>query len=252
MLQDFQAILTSKKIITADMLFLQCKLIDSKEIYFTAGQYVIVDVPQENGGKATRLYSPCSPDYQKRYIELLIHTVPNGLASEYFNRLRNEDSISFRGPAGKFVLQSEHKNKIFLATGTGIAPIRSQIYSFFHRHAYTSLESSMPNIQLLWGVKTMQEAYFTHEFQRLKKLYKHFYFFICLSREKNPVLAGGDMKNFDPVCFRKGRITNHFNNRETSTDTEYYICGSPAVVASVTEFLKNQGIPQEQIFFEKF
>lgn len=247
MIQSFSAVIVHKKAITSEMLWLQFKLIEPKEIDFIPGQYVIVDIPipQENGGKATRLYSLCSPDYQKKYIGLLIHTIPQGLASVYFNHLQERDVITFRGPAGKFILQSEHKNKIFLATGTGIAPIRSQIYSFFHRHAYTSLRGGAPNIQLLWGVKTRQEAFFAHEFQRLKKLYAYFSFSICLSREKN-------LKNVDLSCFRGGRITETFHKEGVSHDTEYYICGSPEVVASVIQFLKNHGIAQEQIFFEKF
>lgn len=245
MIQNFSAELVHKKAITSELWWLQFKLLEPKEIDFIAGQYVIVDIPRIDGGKATRLYSLCSPDYQKKYVALLIHTVPDGLASVYFDHLYEGEAIVFRGPAGKFILQSEDKNKVFLATGTGIAPIRSQIYSFFHRHAYTALASSAPKIQLLWGVKTRQEAYFADEFQRLKKLYANFSFFICLSREK-------DIKNVDAVCFRGGRITETFHKGGASHGTEYYICGSPEVVASVIQFLKNQGIAHEQIFFEKF
>lgn len=252
MLQKCTARVTKKSIITSNMLLLQCKLIEPREINFTAGQYVIVDIPQANKEKATRLYSLCSPDYQKRYIELLIHTLSNGLASLYFTRVREGESISLRGPAGTFILQSEDKDKIFLATGTGIAPIRSQIYSFFHRYAYTAFEKKPPHIQLLWGVKTLKEAYLKDELRALQNLYKNFSFTICLSREKNSVFTEHNEKYGELACLKRGRITDHFNTEESSSGIEYYICGSPEVVASVTEFLKNHGIPHENIFFEKF
>lgn len=252
MLQTCIAIVYNKKAITEDMLLLQCKLISPKEIDFIAGQYVIVDIPQVNKEKATRLYSLCSPDYQKRYIELLIHTIPNGLASLYFIRAREGDSISLHGPAGKFILQSEDKDKIFLATGTGIAPIRSQIYSFFHRYAYTAFEKKPPHMQLLWGVKTLKEAYLKDELRALKNLYKNFSFTICLSREKNSVFTEHNEKDGELACLKRGRITDHFNTEKTSSGTEYYMCGGPEVVTSVTEFLRNKGIPHGQIFFEKF
>ncbi len=252
MLQDFIAIIANKKVISMDMLLLQCKLIKPQEINFIAGQYVMVDIPQKNKEKATRLFSLCSPDYQKRYVELLIHTVPNGLASLYFTYLKEGEMVSFRGPAGKFISQSEDRDKVFLATGTGIAPIRSMIYSFFHRHAYTLFDTKPPRIQLLWGVKTMKEAYLKDELTVRQNLYKNFSFTVCISREKNSVFEHCDEKNGELSCLKRGRITDHFDNEKASSDTEYYICGGPEVVVSVTEFLKNKGIPHEQIFFEKF
>ncbi|HLD26876.1 MAG TPA: FAD-binding oxidoreductase [Patescibacteria group bacterium] len=252
MLQDFIATVTKKKVITEDMLLLQYKLISPKEIDFIAGQYVLVDIPQENKEKATRLYSLYSPNYQKRYVELLIHTIPNGLASLYFIHLEERETVNFRGPAGKFILQSEDRDKIFLATGTGIAPIRSMIHSFFHRHAYTSFDTPAPQIQLFWGVKTMNEAYLKDELTTLKNLYKNFSFTICLSREKNAVFTEHEEKNSELSCLKRGRITDNFNKEKASSDTEYYICGGPEVVVSLTAFLKNQHIAHENIFFEKF
>lgn len=252
MLQDFIAMVSNKKVISMDMLLLQCKLIEPQEINFIAGQYVIVDIPQKNKEKATRLFSLCSPDYQKRYVELLIHTVPNGLASLYFTYLKEGEMVSFRGPAGKFISQSEDRDKVFLATGTGISPIRSIIYSYFHRHAYTSFNTNPPRIQLFWGVKTMKEAYIKSELKALQNLYKNFSFIVCISREKNSVFVEHDEKGGELVCLKRGRITDYFDNENASSHTEYYICGGPEVVVSVNEFLQNKNIPDGQIFFEKF
>jgi ferredoxin-NADP reductase len=38
----------------------------------------------------------------------------------------------------------------------------------------------------------------------------------------------------------------------TNPDTEFYICGSPAMVAEVRAILKNSGIADEKVFFEQY
>lgn len=174
-----------------------------------------------------------------------MRTVSHGVASQYFIRLSNGDTFTFRGPAGRFVLRSGERDKIFLATGTGIAPIRSQLQSFFHDHAYTPLSGRLPTMRLLWGVKTVQDAYFADEFVRLEKSHPQFSFTICLSQQTS-------VEGLDQNCFSKGRITDMFDHDKLVSDVDYYICGAPAVVAAVSVWLTERGIDTKNIFFEKF
>ena len=145
-MQNYQAKLLRKEQIAPDVLFLKFELHPGQQLEFIAGQYLILLVPTPTGDPARRLFSIASSDSQKESFELLVKLMPEGLASDYFRGLEIGDSAYFQGPAGLFTLKSEDKQKIFLATGTGIAPVRSQISSYLEKDGLSELF-------LFWGLK---------------------------------------------------------------------------------------------------
>ena len=78
----------------------------------------------------TRPYSIASPPSNRCAIELLFNLVPGGPGSTFLFSLQSGDPVSFRGPAGTFVLRDyPDRRLLFVATGTGIAPIRSMLHA---------------------------------------------------------------------------------------------------------------------------
>ena len=63
----------------------------------------------------------------KNQLEFFIKKYKNGLMSEYlFEEAKINDLLRLEGPLGTFFLKRfKFENIIFLATGTGIAPIKS-------------------------------------------------------------------------------------------------------------------------------
>lgn len=242
MLQSFIARLVEKKECAPGVFWFNFHLQSPATIDFSAGQYVIVKIPQQDGVSLTRLYSICSPDFEKNHIELLVHMVPHGRASLYFTNLSIGEVISLQAPAGVFTLRGNERNKVFLATGTGIAPIRSQITTFLKNQSAAGV---FPQLSLWWGVRTAHDAYFFKEFAAFAKTYPNFKFAICLSRETS-------LHELDPARFHLGRITNHLDGVGLSRDADYYLCGDPDIVLSLTLFLEKRGIAKESIFCEKF
>jgi Na+-transporting NADH:ubiquinone oxidoreductase subunit F len=246
MFQNYITELSEKKQLTANVFLFHFQLIDLKTIDFKAGQYLMLKI---NG--QCRLYSICSPDYIKDSFELVVEMVPGGLGSTYFDNLKVGDRVDFQGPAGCFTLKATSRDKIFLATGTGIAPIKSMIYE---------VQSSKFKVQsyLFWGLKTRQDVYFLEELKQLSnETMEQFKFYICLSREK-------DLAGLDPHYFMSGHINDGLQQLMSNfpalpagrqfpiSNFEYYICGSREVVSSMVEFLQKQKIAKENIFFEKF
>lgn len=241
MLSNFKGQLIDKKELAKDILWLRFLVCEPNAIDFTAGQYVIVKLPQVNDDYAVRLYSICSPDFDKNHIELLIHLVPEGKASMYFANLQPGNSFAFQAPAGIFVLRQTNRDKIFLATGTGISPIRSMILSKIKQQTPTTLAKLI----LFWGLRTKKDVYFFDEFQKLARQYTNFSFKICLSREDN-------LNDLDARYFSIGWITANISSQYLGENKEYYLCGDPKIILTSTAFLKERNIPSENIFCEKF
>jgi NAD(P)H-flavin reductase len=237
--QTYKTKLILKQQLTPNVFLFRFELVDPLQINFQAGQYLMIKINEQS-----RLYSICSPSGETRYFELIIQLIPDGIASEYFKNLNIGDPVEFQGSAGAFILRENNRNKIFLATGTGIAPIRSIIN-----------KCQMLNIKcqnyLFWGLKTFQDVYLFDELKQITNTNSNFHFQICLSREADLLkIPENDRKYFflghiDPTSSRlRGAGVLH--------GSDYYICGSRTVVESLQTKLLEIGVQKENIIIEKF
>ncbi len=237
MIATYKTHLIAKKTLVPNI-FLFEFILNEGTLDFQAGQYLILFVPQENKEPARRLYSIATPPSQSDRFELLVELVPNGIASTYFERLTFQEQVMFQGPAGLFTMHPNVSEKLFLITGTGIAPVRSMLYH--------NLPRSLQKFILLWGLRYLKDVYFFEEFKALTQKYPHFQFKICLSREetleKIPVI--------DQQYFTLGHVDNACN--ELMGNFDYYLCGGRAVVESLRQYLLAKNISKEKIVLEKF
>ena len=98
-----------------------------KDFTFLAGQFVMVGVIGDDGKPIRRAFSiASSPSSFNGKIELCVKILHDGRLSTRLARLKLGDTVSMQGPYGKFVLQDSSKEKLFLAAGTGIAPLRQR------------------------------------------------------------------------------------------------------------------------------
>jgi len=255
MLINYKTVFTNKKQLTGNVYLFTFKLTDPPEINFTPGQYLILKVNNK-----PRLYSIASSSQVKNQIEFIIEIIRSGLASQYFLRLKINDQVNFQGPAGQFTFKENNKQKIFLVTGAGIAPVRSMLSSYVSsrpsercervegslKDSSTPLRSARNDrgvAYLFWGLKTYRDVYLFDELKQFNPK-------ICLSREQNlDMIPKEDKKYFDlghvDQCVEKLFING-------LTDCEFYLCGRKDVVESLKNFLISKNIPQENIIFEKF
>ncbi len=226
---------------------LTCTRPDNAEWDFIAGQYMIFHVPQPNGHPVRRLYSIASPPSQKESLEFVIEIVPDGIGSMYVESLNEGDTITLQGAAGVFTHKTSARPSVYLATGTGIAPMYSMLHTLLNDPA-----NDQP-AYLFWGLKTCEDLYLKKELTDLAKNHEKFYFRTCLSRID-------DIKNVseDIVAFTElGRVTLGLEKLFASENTkpagyDYYLCGSKHVVEALREYLQVALVPKEQIYFEKF
>jgi ferredoxin-NADP reductase len=244
MISTFQSSLIEKKQLSEHIFFIRLKPIDHV-MEFKAGQYVIFHIPQGEGYAARRLYSMASSPDQKDEFSLIVEIVPNGVASEFFMKMNIGDTVTTQGPAGMFTLAENDRDVVFLATGTGIAPIRSMI-------EYELAHNPQKKMSLFWGFQKFDNVYLLDEFMNLAKQYLAFTFYNCLSREENlDCIIDPEQKKHHQM----GHVNDGFEKIITDDIMRYhyYVCGGPKVVESLKEYLLvNKAIPKEQVHFEKF
>lgn len=200
-------------------------LVDPKEIQFVAGQYIIFHLPAP---KLRHTMSIASPPSKRGEIEILQQRVPGGEGSKWFTSLQKGDTVRFTEPFGKFTLQKSDRPKVFVATGSGIAPIRSMIVDH-------------PSGTLYWGLRHETDVFWQDEFAVLARQHPSFQFMITLS------------KPTDAWKGKRGRVTEHVV-RETPDllHSEFYLCGSRAMIVDMRRLLTQNGVPQGQIYTETF
>lgn len=213
-------------------------------VQFTAGQYMILMVPQTDGQYARRLYSILTPPSQKKYFDIVVEIIPHGVASNYLMQIKEHDQIFFQGPAGVFTLKKTQKPKVFLATGTGIVPMMSILDTQF-------TENPDHDTTLFWGLPYYKELYLFDELKNMSLKHSHFHLKICLSREKDLSMIPEEDRKY----FSIGRITQAVDLQATYEDiihNDYYVCGGREVVESLRQYLYTKHIAKEAVHFEKF
>ena len=134
--------------------------------------------PRANG-TVTRAYSIASPPGGAPCFKLVFNRVPNGPGSTFLYALVEGQRVEFRRPTGSFVLHHEPERRLlFVATGTGIAPLRSMILD--------ALPRKQP-VTLFWGLRSERDLYFQDDWSELAHKHAEFTCIIALSR---PTAAG--------------------------------------------------------------
>jgi NAD(P)H-flavin reductase len=219
--------------LTHDVRAIALELRDPPDIHFQAGQFVSFEVPKPGlPFPVTRPYSIASAPADSHAIELLFNLVPDGPGSSFLFSLKPGDPVSFRGPAGTFVLRDyPDRRLLFVATGTGIAPIRAMLQ--------TRLPSPTP-VKLIWGLRQERDLYYQDELAALAAHYPEFSYTITLS-QPSPLWTGA-----------VGRVQSLVETHATSVeDLAVYLCGGRDMISSVTALIRSRGmcpIHREQYF----
>ncbi|WP_020145250.1 FAD-binding oxidoreductase [Terracoccus sp. 273MFTsu3.1] len=115
---------TALERVTEDILVVRLRLAPSACWDYVPGQHVEIIGP--NGIR--RAYSLAGAPGRHSALELHVKRYPGGELSEYwFGEAAVGDLLRLRGPLGTFVLRESDRPLVFLATGTGIAPVKAML-----------------------------------------------------------------------------------------------------------------------------
>jgi len=237
--KQFKGIIEIAKDITSTIKFLRIKITDGQEINFKAGQYVQLLAPPygDSSEEVFRAYSIASSTSEKTFIDLIIGYVDGGILTTYVHKhLLEGDKVTFNGPFGDFYLQDSKGDAVLVAVGTGMAPIRSILYEMI----YKKIDR---NTLLFFGAKTKDDLFMLDEMEMFENKLPRFKFIPCLSRPQEKDNWPGHV----------GRVNDAIDKYlEEKQGSEAYLCGSAPMIDSTVNALKNKGIEEDKIFYDKF
>lgn len=209
-----------------DVRQLHLRLHEPKTITFKPGQFISFEMPHPQTGRlVTRAYSIASQPSRADVITLLFNLVPGGPGSGFLFHLKEGEKTHFKGPAGSFYLREDPgRDLLFIASGTGIAPIRSMLLA----------NAESPNSRqatLFWGLRNQRDLYYQEELAELSKQTPSITTITTLSRPE-PGWSGSS-----------GRVLRLIEERIDSVkNLAVYLCGSSAMIADATSLLQKKGL----------
>ncbi|NNG06779.1 MAG: 2Fe-2S iron-sulfur cluster binding domain-containing protein, partial [Desulfobacteraceae bacterium] len=225
--------------LTPDIKGLHLKILSPEEgITFKPGQYIQLQVPKYELIKEPeyRAYSVSSGSGDHQRLELVITKVPGGAVSTYVHDYMKEgEELLINGPYGDFYLRDSENDVLLIATGSGLAPIKS-ILDQIER------EPIQRKTTLFFGARKPKDLYYFEELKELERIIPNFTFLPTLSRPTEEDQWEGE----------KGRVTDLIEKYIPDISSiEVYICGAACMVESCEEILAKKGIPQEMVFYDK-
>jgi CDP-4-dehydro-6-deoxyglucose reductase len=207
--------------------------VSASEVTFKAGQAVLIGW---HGDAERRPYSiACSPEAaaEQRRLELLISLDAPGEFARRLPLAARGMLVDLEGPLGTFTFPEPpaQERLLFVAGGTGIAPLRAMIDHALRHHATARLS-------LLYSVRRSDEFAFLDELrghERSGRLQLH------------PTVTREDGQ--DRWSGGRGRIgRTHFESvLHAPAETLCFVCGPALMVTDAVATLRQLGVPEGQI-----
>ena len=224
-----------------DVVIVKLQLPATERFQFLAGQYI--EFLLKDGKR--RAYSLASAPHEEGPIELHIRHMPGGSFTDFVfgsnqdgTTMKEKDILRFEGPLGSFFLREDsNKPIIFIASGTGFAPIKSIIEHMRHKGL------SRP-IKLYWGARRPKDFYHDSLCQRWAKELPGF--------EYIPVVS--DLLPEDQWNGKTGFV-HQVAMQDISDMSGYqvYACGAPIVVESARkDFVAHCSLPADEFYADAF
>lgn len=178
--------------------------------------------------------------------EVGFQDVPTGIGSSYIFSLKPGDKVMMSGPYGDFHPNFESKREmIWIGGGAGMAPLRAQIM-----HMTKTLHCTDREMHFFYGARSLTEAFFLEDFWKLEKEFPNFHMHLSLDRQdpKADELGVKYYTGFAVNCIRDTYLKDH----DAPEDCEYYLCGPPMLIKTVTDYLDSLGVEPESIMYDNF
>ena len=170
-----------------------------------------------------RAYSIANEEQEGNFsiFTFLIKLIPWGLGSERLRIANKQTKFWLEGPNGHFLLKDTTNPKVFLSTGSGLAPC----------YRMAKEDKSWSQKRFFFSVSYAKDLFYVEEIKNLNIPETH----ISISREE---IEG----------FEYGRI--NIDHIDFPAETEFYICWVPLMVKEFLTNLRARGY--KNIFVEAY
>lgn len=216
-----------------DVMVVKLKLPANERLQFLAGQYIDILLKEQK----PRSFSLANAPHNDDLLELHIRNISGGEFTHHvFNEMKERDILRFKGPLGTFFLREDSdKPMIFVASGTGFAPIKAII-----EHAlYIGIKRPM---HFYWGARRLSDLYMLDMARQWEAQGVVF----------TPVLS--DATPEDNWQGRTGFVHQAvLDDYRDLSAYDVYACGAPVVVeAAHTDFTIQRGLPNDSFYSDAF
>ena len=218
-----------------DVMALHLKLPANEKLVFLAGQYV--EFLLKDGGR--RSFSMANPPHDSELVQLHVRHVAGGQFTDHvFSKMKERDILRCEGPMGTFFLREESEKPIvFVASGTGFAPIKAVIEHMFHK------DIARP-MTLYWGGRRPKDLYMNELAAAWAAEHAGFKYVPVISEalpEDNWSGRSGFVHRAAMQDFPD--LSGH----------QIYACGVPIMVDSAKrDFVASCGLPEEEFYADSF
>lgn len=225
---------SKKEMLAHDVIKLHLQLPSSERLQFLAGQYI--EFILRNGQR--RAFSMANAPHEEFGLELHLRLVAGGEFTQYvFNEIQEKAIMRIEAPFGSFYLREDsQKPIIFVATGTGFAPIKGIIKHMFH-------DGNQRPILLYRGARALEDMYMHDLCKRWTEHMPNLTYIPVLSRPKVE----------DNWTGRTGYVQQAVcEDIADLSGNQAYVCGLPDMVDAARKTFVGQGLDPDEFFSDAF
>jgi len=205
------------------------------EFSFAAGQAVMLGL---SGSPLRKPYSIASAPWEvakSGIMQVLVQVEDSGGLDPHLELASPGTQLSLEGPFGSFGLPDQiDRPLLFIAGGTGIAPLRSMLIEHVSRPTHQP-------VALIYSARSVEEFAFRPELAALESAGRISTYF-TVTREEQPGWQG-----------RRGRISEALlADALPSAGSTCFICGPPQLVTAASQLLMKLGVSADRILTEKY
>jgi len=218
---------------------------------FHPGQYLTFQLRIPGQTKPViRCYSLSSGTAKLEYYRVSIKRVPPprnhpqlppGLSSSYFHdQVKEGDILDLHAPGGRFFLDMDKDTPIVLiAGGVGITPLLSMLETLIDTAQHRE-------VWFFYGVRNSREHILAEHLRMMDRDCPNIHLQVCYSHPQKEDVQGRHFHQGERVS------VTLLKRLLPSSNYDFFVCGPPPMMESITTDLENWGVPRKHIHFEAF
>jgi CDP-4-dehydro-6-deoxyglucose reductase, E3 len=241
--EPFDATLVEARMLSPSVRELVLERVDDKPFLFLPGQWVnlVLPVPE---GEIRRAYSVASAPTARgsRRFEVAVTRVAGGPGSQYLHALPPGSVLRAIGPQGLFTrAASDESPSLFIATGTGVTPLRSMLQSAL-------AAGSRAQLSLLFGARFEDDILYRAEFEAYAREHPHFRYAVTLSQG---AASWGGLRGYVQLHVREA--LGELRASASPLEPHLYVCGLERMVKTVRELSRGElSVERKHVHTERY
>ena len=218
-----------------DAMIVYLRLPANERLMFLPGQYI--DILLKDGSR--RSFSMANAPHDDEFVQLHVRHVPGGSFTDHvFKTMKERDILRLEGPFGTFFLREEStKPIVFVASGTGFAPIKAIIEAALKKGVARPMT-------LYWGARRPKDLYLNPLPERWTREHPGFKYVQVISE----AVPEDDWRGRTGFVHRAV-----MQDLPDLSERQIYACGVPIMVDSARrDFTERCRLPENEFYADSF